>query len=147
LAGVLGRRLPEPTIKIVAAHPATTATASLATPPGAKKIFISRDGKVIGHQIATTGVVAAAPGVPAGKVAIAPTPVVARIPAPTTPQPAAAVTAGNVSTSQQKVQIVKTADGKIQVSLSVSIPVVRSFRLVCDSDWFVINEVVVCGGL
>ena len=42
---------PEPTIKIVAAHPAVTATL---TPPGAKKIFISREGKIIGHQMAVS---------------------------------------------------------------------------------------------
>ena len=140
LAGVLGAqqgaargRAPEPTIKIVAAHPGPTGAAPM-TPPGAKKIFISRDGKIIGHQLTlgsagtTTGAVGgvAMPLLP--KVAIAPTPMtVAGRLAPAAPA-AAAVTLQQTSSpavtpsslpaaaaAQQKVQIVKLADGKIQV--------------------------------
>ena len=109
----------------MAAHPATiTTTTSSMTPPGAKKIFLSRDGKFIGHQIgSTTPAVSPAAAVPVGKVAIAPTPLVTRITAsPATPQqlsssPVAA--ASSLTGSQQKVQIVKTADGKIQVSWKI----------------------------
>ena len=61
------------------------------TPSTAKKIFISKDGKIIGHQASN------AMAAPPGKVAI---PSLA-----SKPQPSA----------QQKVQIVKSADGKIQV--------------------------------
>merc|ERR1719422_984150 len=61
----------------------------------AKKIFISKDGKIIGHQMAG--------GAPPGKVAI-PSLVNKGAPA-VSPGPGA----------QQKVQIVKSADGKIQV--------------------------------
>lgn len=61
----------------------------------AKKIFISKDGKIIGHQMAG--------GAPPGKVAI---PSLASKAAPAVSSPAG---------TQQKVQIVKSADGKIQV--------------------------------
>merc|ERR1719347_1856549 len=61
----------------------------------AKKIFISQDGKIIGHQMAG--------GAPPGKVAI-PSLVNKGAPA-VSPGPG----------TQQKVQIVKSADGKIQV--------------------------------
>jgi pimeloyl-ACP methyl ester carboxylesterase len=105
------------------------------TPPGAKKIFISRDGKIIGHQIGTAAV-----GSPAGKVAIAPTPpTVTRItaaaaPASNTNQLAAAASSPGSSqpAGQQKVQIVKTADGKIQVSSS-------------QQGFFFITPVLSCG--
>jgi len=61
----------------------------------AKKIFISKDGKIIGHQMAG--------GAPPGKVAI---PSLVNKGAPAiSPGPG----------TQQKVQIVKSADGKIQV--------------------------------
>ena len=65
---------------------------------------------------------ALSPAVPAGKVAIAPSPLVTRItsvgaaassPSATAQSPAA--TASSLPAGQQKVQIVKTADGKIQV--------------------------------
>ena len=69
----------------------------------AKKIFITKDGKVIGHQIAA----------PPGKVPIPNL-------TPTKPGPGGspAVAPGAAASSapvQQKVQIVKSADGKIQV--------------------------------
>merc|ERR1719273_2929685 len=64
------------------------------TPNTAKKIFVSKDGKIIGHQVSNAG------AAPPGKVAI---PSLA-----SKNQPGAAGT-------QQKVQIVKSADGKIQV--------------------------------
>ena len=72
----------------------------------AKKIFITKDGKVIGHQIA-------APGAPPGKVPIPNL-------TPTKPGPGGspAVAPGAAASPapvQQKVQIVKSADGKIQV--------------------------------
>ena len=68
-----------------------------ATPP-AKKIFITKDGKVIGHQIAAP---------PGGKMAIAPS--------STTPNKLTPGASPATPVQQQKVQIVKSADGKIQV--------------------------------
>jgi len=62
----------------------------------AKKIFISKDGKIIGHQMAG--------GAPPGKVAI-----------PSLASKAAAPAVNSAPGTQQKVQIVKSADGKIQV--------------------------------
>jgi len=67
--------------------------------PFAKKIFMSKDGKVIGHQIANVGQSPQNKVAPPGKVAIPPTPAVA----------------SPGQSNQQKVQIVKSADGKIQV--------------------------------
>ena len=69
----------------------------------AKKIFITKDGKVIGHQIAA----------PPGKVPIPNL-------TPTKPGPGgspavAPAAAASPAPVQQKVQIVKSADGKIQV--------------------------------
>ena len=61
------------------------------TPNTAKKIFVSKDGKIIGHQVSNSA------AAPPGKVAI--------------PNLASKVQPG----TQQKVQIVKSADGKIQV--------------------------------
>ena len=96
LAGVGERRLGDNTIKIVATNTSNpTYTNSI---HGAKKIFISRDGKIIGHQLSTTST-------PPGKIAIA----------PATPKPTLAAVAPIQASPQQKVQIVKTADGKIQV--------------------------------
>jgi len=63
----------------------------------AKKIFISKDGKIIGHQVAGGGA-------PPGKVAI-----------PSLANKAAGPALAAGGGSQQKVQIVKSADGKIQV--------------------------------
>ena len=73
-----------------------------------KKIFITKDGKVIGHQIAA----------PPGKMPIPNlTPTKAGAASPGMVQPTPGVTpAGSPATPvQQKVQIVKSADGKIQV--------------------------------
>merc|ERR1719312_1201600 len=80
------RRQGEP--KLIAAKGVTS------TPNTAKKIFVSKDGKIIGHQVSNAG------AAPPGKVAI--------------PSLASKNQAGAAGT-QQKVQIVKSADGKIQV--------------------------------
>ena len=95
----LGVRKSGDGIKVVAGRQVTTAGGAVALAqktlvPGqqgsfAKKVFMTKDGKVIGHQLA-----------PPGKVAIPPT-------------PASPGQAGQAN--QQKVQIVKSADGKIQV--------------------------------
>ena len=66
------------------------------TPNTAKKIFVSKDGKIIGHQVSNAG------AAPPGKVAI--------------PNLASKNQTGAAGT-QQKVQIVKSADGKIQVHI------------------------------
>ena len=68
----------------------------------AKKIFITKDGKIIGHQIAA----------PPGKVAIPNLTQTGKPPAGVSPAAAVQTPAAPV---QQKVQIVKSADGKIQV--------------------------------
>ena len=65
----------------------------------AKKIFAGKDGKIIGHQVSNAG---AAP--PPGKVAI--------------PNLASENQAGATGT-HQKIKIVKSADGKIQVHTSL----------------------------
>ena len=107
LAGVGIRKSGDSSIRIVAANTSqATYTTSLA---GAKKIFISRDGKIIGHQMSTSSPVLSA--TPPGKIAIAP----AKPPAAPAPVVSSSPTAG----TQQKVQIVKTADGKIQVRVKL----------------------------
>ena len=65
------------------------------TPNNAKKIFVSKDGKIIGHQVSNAG------AAPPGKVAI--------------PNLASKNQPAGAAGTQQKVQIVKSADGKIQV--------------------------------
>ena len=82
------RRQGEP--KLIAAKGVTS------TPNTAKKIFVSKDGKIIGHQVSNAG------AAPPGKVAI--------------PSLASKNQTGAAGT-QQKVQIVKSADGKIQVNI------------------------------
>merc|ERR1719234_1952998 len=82
------RRQGEP--KLIAAKGMTSNT-----PNTAKKIFVSKDGKIIGHQVSNAG------AAPPGKVAI--------------PSLASKNQAGGAAGTQQKVQIVKSADGKIQV--------------------------------
>jgi hypothetical protein len=79
------RRQPEP--RLISANRLTPGT-----PSNAKKIFVSKDGKIIGHQVSNSGVA------PPGKVAI----------------PSLASKGGQPGT-QQKVQIVKSADGKVHV--------------------------------
>ena len=69
----------------------------------AKKIFITKDGKIIGHQLAPPGKVAI-PNLANKMVGGSPV-------TPVTPT----VGAAQQSPVQQKVQIVKSADGKIQV--------------------------------
>merc|ERR1719187_1465292 len=81
------RRQGEP--KLIAAKGVTS------TPNNAKKIFVSKDGKIIGHQVSNAG------AAPPGKVAI--------------PNLASKNQPAGAAGTQQKVQIVKSADGKIQV--------------------------------
>ena len=96
LAGVGERRGGDNTIKIVASNTSNPSYTNALS--GAKKIFISRDGKIIGHQISSQAT-------PPGKIAIA----------PANAKPALVAVAPAQASPQQKVQIVKTADGKIQV--------------------------------
>ena len=72
----------------------------------AKKIFITKDGKIIGHQLA-----------PPGKVAIPnlASKVVGGSPVPASASSVSPAVAAGQTPVQQKVQIVKSADGKIQV--------------------------------
>jgi hypothetical protein len=86
----------------------TTYTTSIPGGGGTKKVFLTKDGKIVGHQIvgaSTTGV--------NNKVAI---PQINKTTVSTTiaPKPTQVTTQPAANSSQQKVQIVKTADGKIQ---------------------------------
>ena len=75
--------------------------------PATKKLFISKDGKVIGAQVLPSGGNALAsqqPKVTLPTAPVQPTPVVAPITSPS-----------SVAQPQQKVQIVRSSDGKIQV--------------------------------
>jgi len=77
------------------------ANSTVGGPP--KKIFITKDGKVIGHQIAAPPGKMPIPSLTPTKPGLGqPTPTVTPVASPATPV-------------QQKVQIVKSADGKIQV--------------------------------
>ena len=83
----------------------TSYTTSIPGTGGAKKVFLTKDGKILGHQtIGGTG--------PNKKVAI---PNINKTTVSTTLAPQPQVTTQPSPSSQQKVQIVKTADGKIQV--------------------------------
>ena len=100
----------ESTIKMSPAH--TTYTTSIPGVGGAKKVFLTKDGKIVGHQL-IGGHAAAGMN---NKVAIAPinkTTISTTKPTPL-PPPVAQPTPASPG-QQQKVQIVKTSDGKIQV--------------------------------
>ena len=73
--------------------------------PATKKLFISKDGKVIGAQVLPQSTTTPQPKVTLPTAPVQPAPVIAPMAAP----PSAA------NQPQQKVQIVRSSDGKIQV--------------------------------
>ena len=99
----------ESNIKMAPAH--TTYTTSIPGVGGAKKVFLTKDGKIVGHQLigghAAAGMNNKMEIAPLNKTTISTT-------KPTPPPPVAQPTPTTPG-QQQKVQIVKTSDGKIQV--------------------------------
>ena len=92
---------------MVTSSPTATTPITTGGPPAPKRIFVTRDGKVISEQILTNSPVQQMSTMQAIKPATPVTPAASATPV------AAPGAAG--SGSQQKVQIVRSSDGKIQV--------------------------------